>query len=222
MNTIRQCISKQSKILQPRRYYAAKSDQPAEETLSPFQPFVPRKPLAKLPNVKGIPPRQLHLPNHPRAKMEPQTLLRSIDFESQLRFDVDGRSKMFLDKNPTVLPGAILLVEQISSRSSPQKRSFAGVYLGLRKKGVLSNIVLRTLVMGTGVEMVIPIFSPMVLKFIVLKDSNVSLEDQKMKDINWIREHPEKSGVDFNEIENIVIRYKNQQLRLLNDQKKLQ
>ncbi|KAI8902325.1 hypothetical protein BC833DRAFT_573847 [Globomyces pollinis-pini] len=154
--------------------------------------------------------------------MEPQTLLRSIDFESQLRFDVDGRSKMFLDKNPTVLPGAILLVEQISSRSSPQKRSFAGVYLGLRKKGVLSNIVLRTLVMGTGVEMVIPIFSPMVLKFIVLKDSNVSLEDQKMKDINWIREHPEKSGVDFNEIENIVIRYKNQQLRLLNDQKKLQ
>ncbi|KAJ3323662.1 hypothetical protein HDV06_001392 [Boothiomyces sp. JEL0866] len=203
-----------------KRLYAAKPQASVAEKLEPLGYFIPRKPLDRLPNVKGINPQELNLPPHPRHRKEPQTLMRSIDYENQLRYDVDGRTKMFLSEK-TVKPGAILLVEQVSSRLSPQSRSFAGVLMEVKRKGLASNITLRSVVMGTGVQMKIPIFSPMVTKIIVLQDPPKELEDNT-DPVYWAIEEPEKSGIDFENVENILLRYNNQKIKEKNAAAKLQ
>ncbi|KAJ3260524.1 hypothetical protein HK103_000666 [Boothiomyces macroporosus] len=202
-----------------KRLYAAKPQAAVAEKLEPLGYFIPRKPLDKLPNVKGISPQELNLPPHPRYRKEPQTLMRSIDYENQLRYDVDGRTRMFLSEK-TVKPGAILLVEQVSSRLSPQSRSFAGVLMEVKRKGLASNITLRSVVMGTGVQMKIPIFSPMVTKITVLQEPPTELEGNT-EPIYWAIEEPEKSGIDFENVENILLKYNNQKIKEKNAAAKL-
>lgn len=190
------------------RRYAIKAT--PEKELPRIGAFNPRTAIGTLPKVGRIPPQSIQLQPHPRAKNHPQTLLRAIDVENRVRYDTDKRSELFFGEN-AVQVGCILLVDQITSRITPQKRSFAGVLMQVRQRGLTSNFVLRNVAMGVGVEMTIPIFSPMVTKISVLKEPPADL------DIARLQARKDKSGVDFDEIENIVIRYKNQQARLNNE-----
>jgi hypothetical protein len=66
--------------------------------------------------------------------------------------------------------------------------------------------------MGVGVEQTIPIYSPMVSKFTILKPEPKSLE--KKTAVYWIRnKYTETPGIDFGEIEGMVMKYKNQLFR---------
>jgi ribosomal protein L19 len=171
----------------------------------PFGAFQIKPAIGRLPVIKNIRPEALNLPFHPRYKYPAQTLLRSIDVEQRFRLDYDSRTKLFEDK---IKPGSIILIDQITSRKTNQTKSFAGVFLGKTKRGVMSSIVLKSKVMGVGIEMKIPIYSPMVKRFVVLKDS--PFDD--IKDCYFLRE--EKSDkIDFDEIENLMIKFKNQESR---------
>jgi ribosomal protein L19 len=181
-----------------------------EETLASVGPFIPRPPIGNLPKVHNINPTTVQLQHHPRYRYPAQSLMRAIDIENRFRYDTDKRTNLFFS-NDRIRPGSILLVEMISSRVNPQKRSFAGVLLGVTERGLMSNITILSQVMGVGVEMKIPIYSPMVQKFLLVKEAPESFRE--MKSVYWLREkkHPD---IQFEEIENIVIKYKNQQSRL--------
>jgi ribosomal protein L19 len=172
-----------------------------------FGPFNPKPTIGSLPKVHRIPPSKLNLQHHPRYKYPCQTLMRSIDVENRFRMDFDDRSELFFGKD-CVAVGSIILVDQIQSRDGNQVKSFAGVYLGKNNKGLMSSIVVRSLVMGVGVEQRIPIYSPMVSRFVVLKESRF----EKVENVYFLRK--EKSDlVDFEEIENLMIKFKNQESR---------
>jgi ribosomal protein L19 len=120
---------------------------------------------------------------------------------------------MFWGANATALPGCVLLVDQITSRVNPQQKYFAGVLLGVREKGIMSNMVLRSMVMDVGVEMTIPIFSPMISNITVLKDAPEDIKEKEAKNVYWAREKYAKSSLNFEEIEGMVLKHKNQLFR---------
>lgn len=118
---------------------------------------------------------------------------------------------MFFGPNATATIGCVLLVDQITSRVNPQAKHFAGVLLGIKKSGVTSHIVLRSLVMDVGVEMSIPIYSPMITQFTVLKEAPKDIKGSSA--CYWTRNKYAKSGLDYQEIEAMVVKHKNQLVR---------
>jgi ribosomal protein L19 len=162
-----------------------------------------------LPEISNLKPTEIQLQANPLFRKQPQTLMRQIDLENRFRY-FPSRQDLFFGQR-LIKPGCILLVDQITSRLNPQVKYFAGVVLGIRESGITSRIVLRGLVMGVGVEMTFPIFSPMISKFTVLQEPPEKLLGQVA--CYWIRDKPRECGIDFGAIEFMVMKHKNQQLR---------
>ena len=170
-------------------------------------PFKIKSALEKLPNVSNIKPEKLGLPAHPRYRYPAQSLLRAIDVEQRIRQE-NEYTEMIM--NGKFKPGSIVLVDQVTSRVNGQQQSFAGVLLGIRKRGILSSIVLKSVVSGVEVEMRVPIYSPLVTNIVVLKES--PLED--MKSAYWLRDTKHKD-INFEDIDHILVKYKNEEARRL-------
>ncbi|KAJ3238974.1 hypothetical protein HDU81_006789 [Chytriomyces hyalinus] len=182
----------------------AKRDEDAGDALAPFEPKPADGPLHIF--NRATHPSAADMPADPRASMYGHRLLRSIDADLRKRHDTDNRTALFTKGSPEAIePGSIILVEQISSRSSPRKLAFAGVLLNVKRRGVLSSITVRNYVLGTGVEVVYPIYSPMVTRIKVLKRVKPGFSkggDQ----VNFLREKPGAAPLSFNAIEEMVIR----------------
>jgi ribosomal protein L19 len=174
--------------------------------LEPLGPFKSRAPIGNLPKVSKVKPTTVQLQHHPRYKYPAQSLLRAIDIENRLRYDVDGRSELFFSETPVEL-GSILIVDMVSSRITPQRRSFAGVLMGFTSRGLTSNLTLRTISIGVGVEMKIPIYSPMITKITLVKGPSEELLVER----GYVKN---PKAIDFEQVENIVLRFRNQQSRL--------
>ncbi|KAJ3027619.1 UNVERIFIED_CONTAM: hypothetical protein HDU68_003492, partial [Siphonaria sp. JEL0065] len=124
-------------------------------------------------------------------------LLRSLDAELCARHDFDNRTALFDPANQDrIEPGSIVLVDQLSSRSAPRKLSFAGVLLNIKRRGILSTITVRNYVLGTGVEVVYPIYSPMVTRIKVLKRVKPGFSNGADQ-VNYLREKPSSSPLSF-------------------------
>ncbi|KAJ3386708.1 hypothetical protein HDU84_001330 [Entophlyctis sp. JEL0112] len=190
---------------------ATVKDEDAGDALAPYYP----RPASTTP-LRIAPPHDRgsdpELPFDPRGKLKGHRLLRAIDKDLRERsvpfeFTGDNRSALFAKRGPeSVEPGSVLLVEQLSSRSSPRKLAFAGVLLNIKRRGILSSFTLRNYVMGTGVEMVYPIYSPMVSRIKVLK--RVSPGWSKGRDeANFLRTKPSKAPLSFGaDIDELVLR----------------
>lgn len=63
--------------------------------------------------------------------------------------------------------GAVVVVEQVSSRTQPRKQLFSGVVVSKREKGLASSFTLRGYVLKTGVEIMYNVYSPMVTKVLI-------------------------------------------------------
>ncbi|KAI8617115.1 translation protein SH3-like domain-containing protein, partial [Chytriomyces sp. MP71] len=102
----------------------------------------------------------------------------------------DNRTALFARDSPDAIePGSIVLVEQISSRSSPRKLAFAGILLAVNRRGLLSTITVRNYVLGTGVEVVYPVYSPMVTRIKVLKRVQPGFANGK-DNVKFLRDKP--------------------------------
>ncbi|KAJ3295417.1 hypothetical protein HK104_002680 [Borealophlyctis nickersoniae] len=189
------------------RHYAKASKSgagPKEDNTTPLGPFYPKPAEGPLPNVVGLHPNDIELPFHPRHRQYGHTLLRAIDVDHRARHDFDNRAELFRKGSPlAVQPGSVILIEQIASRSRPRKSIFAGVLIAIRRKGILTNIVVRNYVLRTGVEMVFPVFSPMISRIKVLKRvKGLTAGD----DVFWLRKDPEASPLKFEDIDQLVAR----------------
>ncbi|KAI8817816.1 uncharacterized protein EV422DRAFT_540063 [Fimicolochytrium jonesii] len=204
-----------------------------DDSAGPLPPFYPRPPTGPLPNLSGLSPSALQIPYDPRGHKHGARLLRSIDVDLRSRLDstdpsaitpqtstsntsatsaAPNRAALFLTPNGphAVVPGSILLIENVTSRTRPRTQIVAGVLIAIRRKGVLSNIVVRNYVLGTGFEMTFPIFSPNVRRIKVLK--RVEEGDGKGKagrkgdTFFEIRENPQLAPTAFGKIDEMVIR----------------
>ena len=203
-------------------------DEDAGDQLPFFYPLPPTSP--RLPDVRNLSPKDLNLTYDPRGKRTGRRLMRSIDFESRLRHDLDGRTALILgprkvasDHNTSLIdgegavePGSVLLVEQISSRSSPRTSLFAGVLVSVKRKGITSSFTLRNYVLGTGVEMVFPLYSPMVTRIKVLKRAPAGFAAGR-DEVNEIRARPSMAPLSFSKIDDMVLRDKeSERIRAVN------
>ncbi|KAJ3329598.1 hypothetical protein HDU76_007580 [Blyttiomyces sp. JEL0837] len=176
-----------------------------ENAGDPLPPFYPKPAVDRLPNVAGIPPNAIDLPNDPNGHYAGRQLLRAIDLDHRQRHDFDNRTELFRKGSPDAIePGSVVLIEQASSRSSPRKLTFAGVLIAINRKGIMSSITVRNYVMGTGVEMVFPIYSPMVTKIKVLKSVKgfAKGEDQIFR----IRDRPSLAPLSYKTIDDMVMK----------------
>ncbi|KAJ3172935.1 hypothetical protein HDU88_004390 [Geranomyces variabilis] len=182
-----------------------------DQTEGPLPPFFPRPATSPLPDLTGKSPQELQLPYDPRGRYHGARLLRSIDVDLRARLDLDKRAELFAPGSPTAVePGSILLIEQVTSRSRPRKQVFAGVLIAIRRKGVMSNIVVRNYVLGTGVEMVFPIYSPSVARIKVLKRVTGVVRGDNMY---YLRDKPSASPLSFTKIDEMVVRDREQERR---------
>ncbi|KAJ3168768.1 hypothetical protein HDU87_000927 [Geranomyces variabilis] len=196
-----------------RNYASPRAPPQAQEdqTEGPQPPFFPRPATAPLPDLTGKSPQELQLPYDPRGRYHGARLLRSIDVDLRARLDMDKRAELFAPGSPTAVePGSILLIEQVTSRSRPRKQVFAGVLIAIRRKGVMSNIVVRNYVLGTGVEMVFPIYSPSVARIKVLKRVTGVVRGDNMY---YLRDKPSASPLGFTKIDEMVVRDREQERR---------
>ncbi|TPX57723.1 hypothetical protein PhCBS80983_g03659 [Powellomyces hirtus] len=194
------------------RQYAAPARGAAEEqTEDPLPPFFPRPATGPLPDLTGKSPEELQIPYDPRGRYHGAKLMRSIDVELRSRLDMDERAELFRPGSPTAVePGSILLIEQVTSRSRPRKQVFAGVLIAIRRKGVMSNIIVRNYVLGTGVEMVFPIFSPSVSRIKVLRRITGLVKGDNMY---YLRDRPSASPLGYSKIDEMVVRDREQERR---------
>ena len=98
--------------------------------------------------------------------------MRRINADLTSRYDFDNRSVFFDRKNhpdESIAPGSVLLLEQIQSRTKPTKSIFAGVLTNSRRKGIGSSFSIRYTLLGTTVDMRIPLYSPLLTRIKVLK-----------------------------------------------------
>ncbi|KAJ3043923.1 hypothetical protein HDV00_003963 [Rhizophlyctis rosea] len=197
-----------------KRQYAKQADASSQQDDegSPLPPFFPKPADSKLPEIPLTRRQLLHLPPEFREGRE---LMKAIKQDQLERHDFDGRRPLFLNnRSPDfVQPGSIVLVEQLASRSRPRKQVFAGVVLGYKNTGIMRKIVLRNYVLGTGVEMEFPVFSPMVRRIKVLKRVS-GMVGPGAEDIYWLRDRPEASPLAFDQIDQMVVRDREAEKRL--------
>ncbi|KAI9332432.1 hypothetical protein DFJ73DRAFT_62117 [Zopfochytrium polystomum] len=186
-----------------RKQARRKSTADDEGDALPF--FYPKPPTGPLPKIGHLKPQQVGLPDEPRRNRESHQLLRAIDVDHRARHDFDGRTELFAAGSPTAVePGSVLLVEQISCRSSPRKMAFAGVLIAVSRKGLMSTITLKNYVLGTGVEMVFPIYSPMVTRIKVLK--RVEGFAKGRDNVYALRDRPALAPLSFSSIDGMVMK----------------
>lgn len=179
------------------------------EAEPPLPPFYPRPPSGPLPDIRGKSADELQISYDPRGRYPGRRLVNAIDVELRQRLDVDNRAELFTKGSPTAVePGSVLLIEQVTSRSRPRTQIFAGVLIAIRRKGIMSNIILRNYVLGTGVEMVVPIFSPSVKRIKVLKRVTGVVQGDNMY---YLREKPSASPLGFSKIDEMVVRDREQE-----------
>eukprot|EP00842_Homolaphlyctis_polyrhiza_P003367 jgi/Hompol1/4030/HPOL_003442-RA len=205
-----------------RRSFAAASEADLDEGGQPLEHFKPKPALEQLPDVRGILPEDLDLHSDRRHRKSHRVLLRAIDLEHRVRHDMDGRTQLISKDSPTAMKtGSIVLIEYVNARSKARKQYFAGVLMAIRRKGIMSSIVLRNYLMGTGVEILYPIYSPMILKIKVLQPAAPELAEENSDDISWIRTKP-CPGVDYAKIDEMIARYRSAEERMEKRQRQQQ
>ncbi|KAJ1327158.1 hypothetical protein BSLG_010500 [Batrachochytrium salamandrivorans] len=168
-----------------------------------------------------IDPVSIELPKDRGANKTFRVMMRAIDLEHRVRHDHDGRTQLISASSPLAIsPGSIVLIEYVTARSMARKQLFAGVLMVIKRQGIMSSFTLRNYVMGTGVVIQFPVYSPMVLKIKVLQPAAPELLKRKTDDISWIlkRSCP---GVDYTKIDEMVARYRLAEDRLAKLQQKL-
>ncbi|KAH6559978.1 hypothetical protein BASA62_000253 [Batrachochytrium salamandrivorans] len=188
---------------------------------NPLPHFKIKPALKRLPDVRGIDPVSIELPKDRGANKTFRVMMRAIDLEHRVRHDHDGRTQLISASSPLAIsPGSIVLIEYVTARSMARKQLFAGVLMVIKRQGIMSSFTLRNYVMGTGVVIQFPVYSPMVLKIKVLQPAAPELLKRKTDDISWIlkRSCP---GVDYTKIDEMVARYRLAEDRLAKLQQKL-
>ncbi|KAI9208213.1 translation protein SH3-like domain-containing protein [Polychytrium aggregatum] len=206
--------------VQIRHYAEAKTGQKKKQAEddpdvgTSLGPFVSKPAAAPLANLRdsGKTLAELGLHKNPRGETDRVWLMRSIEHENRDRYDLDGRGELFDRNSPhSVEPGSVLLVEQVTSRSRPKTQVFAGILIAIRRKGIRTTFVLRNYVLGTGVEMTFPLYSPMVKRIKVLKGVRGAVDGD---DMLYIRDEPAKAPFSFSMIDEMLIRHREYERKL--------
>ncbi len=134
----------------------------------------------------------LPLPASEIPKVDPKLLLKTVDWDHRYRYDPllgdpklalersranEGETMLdnltrtqLLDRNHSnrIRPGDVVLVESIASKTRPIKQQLVGIVLAIKRRGVASNIIVRTQIMRTAVEYCLPVYSPLITRIKVL------------------------------------------------------
>ena len=107
-------------------------------------------------NSVRAPPPQV---NHPSRGVMPR-----VDAQLTSEIDPDERiARLFSRRSPEcVPPGSIMMVESYLTPAKTSTTTFAGVLIAVRRAGIATSFVLRTIAHKLGVEMNFSAYSPMI------------------------------------------------------------
>lgn len=107
----------------------------------------------------------------PAVKHSSRAIMPRVD--AQLTSELDPNediAKLFSRRSPDcVLPGSVLMVETYLSPARTSATTFSGVLIAVRRAGVATTFVLRTIAAKLGVEMRFHAYSPMIKSIKVIQ-----------------------------------------------------
>ncbi|CEH11676.1 50s ribosomal protein l19 [Ceraceosorus bombacis] len=112
----------------------------------------------------------------PRVKSVWQGSMDTFIADMRASYDPTGeKSALFSRKSRQNVPaGSVVLVETWSNSSKTNSTAFSGVLIAVRRRGLSTSFVLRTLVNKLGVEMRFNLYSPLIKQIRVISRADAS------------------------------------------------
>ena len=100
-------------------------------------------------------------------------MLSVIDQDHRIRTDTNKKLFTLFSRSSKerIFPGSIVRVDFQQTQTT--KKSYVGVLIAIRRKGISSTIKLRFNVLKSPVELVFPIYSPKILDIEVLRQNDL-------------------------------------------------
>jgi large subunit ribosomal protein L19 len=116
----------------------------------------------------------------PTVKSPLRGTMARLTAELRTQYDSTGRiSQMFSRRSAArIPPGSVLIVETWTSAARTGFSTFSGVLVAVRRRGVASAFVLRTLVQKLGVEVRFAMYSPLLKDIKVLSRADAGKDDK--------------------------------------------
>ena len=101
-------------------------------------------------------------------------VMQRVDSQLTMERDPDERiARLFSRRSPDCIPpGSIVMVESYLNSSKTSTTTFAGVLIAVRRAGIATTFLLRTIAHKLGVEMRYHAYSPMIKEIKVLQAAN--------------------------------------------------
>ena len=107
----------------------------------------------------------------PKVKDMSRGVMQRVDSQLTMERDPDERiARLFSRRSPDCIPpGSIIMVESYLNSSKTSTTTFAGVLIAVRRAGIATTFLLRTIAHKLGVEMRYHAYSPMIKDIKVLQ-----------------------------------------------------
>jgi len=123
--------------------------------------------------------------------MKGKSLMQYLGQEIINKMGLRSRQALLDWRNPDYLSaGAVVQVQMISSKTSKKRTTLTGVVIAVRRHGVATNFTIRNRILDEGVEITLPLFSPMITNIRVLRRERV-----RRAKLYYLRRSPDKDMV---------------------------
>ena len=119
----------------------------------------------------AVPPSDSIRAPPPKVKDMTRGVMQRVDSQLTMERDPDERiARLFSRRSPDCIPpGSIIMVESYLNSSRTSTTTFAGVLIAVRRAGIATTFLLRTIAHKLGVEMRYHAYSPMIKDIKVLQ-----------------------------------------------------
>lgn len=110
----------------------------------------------------------------PQVKHNSRGVMPRVDAQLTAELDPDEKiARLFSRRSPDCIPpGSIVMVESYLSAARTSTTTFAGVLIAVRRAGIATTFLLRTIAHKLGVEMRFHAYSPMIKDIKVIQRAN--------------------------------------------------
>lgn len=107
----------------------------------------------------------------PQVKHNSRGVMPRVDAQLTTEMDPDEKiARLFSRRSPDCIPpGSIVMVESYLSAARTSTTTFAGVLIAVRRAGIATTFLLRTIAHKLGVEMRFHAYSPMIKEIRVIQ-----------------------------------------------------
>lgn len=157
------------------------------------------------------------IPQVPQVKHNSRGVMPRVDAQLTSEIDPNERiTRLFSRKSPDCIPpGSIVMVESYLNSTKTSSTTFSGVLIAVRRAGIATTFVLRTIAHKLGVEMRFHAYSPMIKEIKVLQRADTTkrqpgLTRSRRAKLYYLRKKDDKRVAS---VANVVKQFRTAQLQ---------